>query len=73
MCAGTAGCEIVVTVVPVAIPPLEAVAPSVAEPGPVALVGDAPSLLLVQAAVTSASATITTSRRERLDPWGTAS
>jgi hypothetical protein len=69
MWAGRAGCEIVVTVAPVAIPPLVAVAPSVAEPRPVVLVGDAASL--VQAAVTSA--TITTSRRERLDPWGTAS
>jgi hypothetical protein len=69
MWAGTAGCGIVVTVAPVAIAPPEA------EPDPLAPVGEAASLLLVQAAVTSATATTRTSRRGPFDrsrgtsPW----
>src|SRR4029450_5276146 len=54
--AGTAGCGIVVTVAP------DAVAPSEAEPDPLAPVGEAASLLLVQAPGTSATRTIRTSR-----------
>jgi len=61
MWAGTAGCGIVVTVAPVAVAPPEA------EPDPLAPIGEAASLLLVQAAVTSATATISTSRRGPFD------
>jgi hypothetical protein len=70
MWAGTAGCGIVVAVAPVAVAPPEA------EPDPLAPVGEAASLLLVQAAVTSATATISPSRRGQpfdrsrgMDPW----
>jgi uncharacterized membrane protein YfcA len=69
MWAGTAGCGIVVAVAPVAVAPPEA------EPDPLAPVGEAASLLLVQAAVTSATATIIPSRRGPIDwsrgvgPW----
>jgi hypothetical protein len=44
-----------------------AVAPPDAEPDPLAPIGEAASLPLVQAAVTSATATISTSRRRPFD------